>query len=78
MKKLNNDDISNDSKYWTLKLFYCNKDDKRWMVPNRIRALGPTFNFARPQVYYFIISIFIIVFLMFFIGDFLRGPSILK
>jgi uncharacterized membrane protein len=45
-------------------IFYYNRGDNRVLVPKSTKPLGWTFNFARPEVYYFIMIIVAIMWLM--------------
>jgi uncharacterized membrane protein len=46
------DDIANYK--WSV--FYCNKDDRRIIVPKRMRLLGWTLNFARWETWLMVVS----------------------
>lgn len=51
------DEISN----YKFGVFYFNPNDTRIIVPKRMRALGWTFNFARPLTYIVIVSVMAIL-----------------
>jgi uncharacterized membrane protein len=50
----------NDSNY-KYGVFYYNKDDKRIIVPKRVKFLGWTFNFAHPVSYLIMAALAIVI-----------------
>ncbi|WP_406826626.1 DUF5808 domain-containing protein [Pedobacter sp. KACC 23697] len=51
---------------WKWGIFYFNKNDRRLIVPKRIKILGWTLNFAHPLSYLIIALIFTFVFYQFY------------
>lgn len=49
-------DPSNEPKYWKLKFFYFNKSDKRLFISSK--NFGPTLNLANPKAILFLLGIF--------------------
>ena len=43
-----------DPENWKLGFIYYNRQDKRVLIPKRIKILGMTFNFANPKALIFI------------------------
>lgn len=60
---MNDIEPSEDPQFYVWGVFYYNPDDERILVPKRIRAMGWIFNFARQEVYYFIIIVAIVIWL---------------
>jgi uncharacterized membrane protein len=52
---MNNIEPSENSNFYKWGIFYYNPKDDRILVPKRVNAMGLTFNFAKPEVYYFIL-----------------------
>lgn len=59
-----------DPKYWTWRIFYFNKNDKRIFPPKRIKQMGWTVNFANPISIFAIITLVAIIY---FIANYLKS-----
>jgi uncharacterized membrane protein len=59
-----------ESKYWLWGIFYFNPDDKRILVPKRIKWLGWTLNMSNPVSIMFIAGIFLLITLEIIFGHF--------
>jgi uncharacterized membrane protein len=60
---MNDIEPSEDSQFYKWGVFIINPDDERVLVPKRLRAMGWTFHFAKPEVYYIIIIIAFVIWL---------------
>lgn len=49
-----------DKTKWKFGIFYYNREDKRVMLPKKIKQLGWTLNFAHWQSWFFLLLIFLI------------------
>ena len=49
-----------DPKNWKLGILYFNREDKRLMLPKRIKSFGWTMNFAQPLAYLLLVAIIVI------------------
>jgi uncharacterized membrane protein len=52
---MNNIEPSENPAFYKWGIFYYNPKDDRILVPKRVKAMGWTFNFAKPEVYCFIL-----------------------
>jgi uncharacterized membrane protein len=59
-----------ESKYWLWRIFYFNPDDKRIIVPRRIKWLGWTPNMSNPVSVMFIAGVFLLIILEIIFGHF--------
>ena len=48
----------NNKSYWIWGFFYFNREDSRVILPKRNENMGTTFNFARPQPYFWLLAMF--------------------
>ena len=55
------EELHADPQHWKLGIFYFCREDRRALVPKRIRGLGWTLNFARPSAYVGIVLVAIFV-----------------
>jgi uncharacterized membrane protein len=60
---MNNIEPSENPQFYKWGVFYYNPNDERVLVPKRIRSMGWTFNFAKPEVYHFILIVGIVIWL---------------
>jgi uncharacterized membrane protein len=60
---MNDIEPSENPQFYKWGVFYYNPDDERVLVPKRIRFMGWTFNFAKPEVYHFIFIVGIVIWL---------------
>lgn len=56
-----NNQWNNDSDNWVWGIFYCNKNDKRLLLPKRKPTFGFTVNFANPKTYLFIAALILLI-----------------
>ena len=54
-------DPVDDKRNYKYGVFYFNPDDKRVIVPKRIRPFGFTFNFARKEGIFYLIAIILVM-----------------
>lgn len=60
---MNNTEPSENPQFYKWGVFYYNPDDERILVPKRVKAMGWTFNFAKPEVYHFLFIVGIVIWL---------------
>lgn len=58
---MNNIEPSENPQFYKWSVFYYNPDDERILVPKRVKAMGWTFNFAKPEVYHFLFIVGIVI-----------------
>lgn len=58
---MNNIEPSENPQFYKWGVFYYNPDDERILVPKRVKAMGWTFNFAKPEVYHFLFIVGIVI-----------------
>lgn len=52
---------SENPQFYKWGIFYYNPEDERILVPKRIKNMGWTFNFARPEVYHFTFIVIMVI-----------------
>jgi uncharacterized membrane protein len=60
---MNNIEPSENPEFYKWGVFYYNPDDDRILVPKKVKTMGWTFNFAKPEVYHFLFIVGIIMWL---------------
>ena len=60
---MNDIEPSENPQFYKWGIFYYNPDDERILVPKRVKAMGWTFNFAKPEVYHFLLILGIVIWL---------------
>lgn len=60
---MNNLEPSENPNFYKWGVFYYNPDDDRILVPKKVKAMGWTFNFAKPEVYHFLLIVGIVIWL---------------
>jgi uncharacterized membrane protein len=53
---MNDMEPSENPQFYKWGIFYYNPEDDRVLVPKRIKAMGWTFNFAKPEIYHLCLS----------------------
>jgi uncharacterized membrane protein len=61
---MNDMEPSENPQFYKWGIFYYNPEDDRVLVPKRIKAMGWTFNFAKPEVYHFMFIVLIVIWLV--------------